>query len=309
MLGEITYRVSSLILDDTATGAERTWREIGAALVNPVRGINRVIKGKTRSRSRINRQERKPVIGIISFGGNNVGEGMDLENGTNTPLLKLQFVYGTPFLKEEFRKPFEYFNLHLGINLSKENMVGNFFGEALLYGKNFNFQGNLDDLEQDNLIGAFQHFDYLANEVYKIAASGIGGGVISRFPAYEGMELYTSCHISGIVLGGSNSAYAIETERDYNLGPGFSTKLEGWLVNAKYGELYISYLNYWLYTLSGADGSEAISITNGRMETPISTRFRIGIEYLYYSRIGTYDNFEDIKADNNELRSFISYKF
>jgi len=97
MLGEITYRVSSLILDDTATGAERTWREIGAALVNPVRGINRVIKGKTRSRSRINRQERKPVIGIISFGGNNVGEGMDLENGTNTPLLKLQFVYGTPF--------------------------------------------------------------------------------------------------------------------------------------------------------------------------------------------------------------------
>jgi len=309
MLGEITYRVSSLILDDSATGAERTWREIGAAFINPVRGINRLIKGQSKAISKRNHQDRKPVIGIISFGGNNVGEGMDLNNGTNTPLLKMQFVYGTPFLKEEFRKPFEYFNLHLGINIDNKNTISNFFGEALLYGKNFNFQGNIEDIEQDNLIGAFQHFDYLANEAYKIAASGLGAGVISRFPAYEGMELYTSCHLSGIVLGGSNSAYAEETERDYNLGPGFSTKLEGWLINEKYGELYISFLNYFLYTLSGADGSETISITNGRIETPIAKKFRIGLEYLYYSRNGIYENYEDITAENNELRSFISYRF
>lgn len=309
MLGEITYRVSSLLLDDSASGADRTLREIGAAIVNPVRGINRLIKGQYRYVSKHNMQERYPVTGIISFGGNNVGEGMNLENGTRVPLLKVQFIYGSPFLKDEFRKPFEYFNMHLGVNFSKENTIGNFFGQALLYGKNFNFQGNLDDVQQDNLVGAFQHFDYLSNVTYEIAASGFGGGVISRFFAYEGMELFTSAHIYGIVLGGSNSAYAEEAGRDYNLGPGFSTKLESWLINQKYGEFYLGYLNYFLYTLSGADGSEQITITNARIETPIYNQFRIGIEYLYYSRNGVYDDYEDITANNNELRSFISYRF
>lgn len=309
MLGEITYRITSLLLDDTVTGAERTWRELGAGLLNPVRGINRLIKGKTRQVNSHSRQAKKPVIGIVSFGGNNVGEGLDLQNSTNTPLLKMQFVYGSPFEKDEFRKPFEYFNLHLGINISKENTISNFFGEALLYGRNFNFQGNLDNLEQDNLIGIYQHFDYLANQVYKVSASALGLGVISRFPAYEGMMLYTSCHLNGIVLGGSNSAYAQKSGRDYNLGPGFSSKLEGWLVNNKYGELYFSYLNYMIYTLSGAEGHETITITNGRIETPLWKNLGLGIEYLFYQRKGVYDNYEDVEAENNELRSYISLHF
>ena len=158
-------------------------------------------------------------------------------------------------------------------------------------------------------MGAFQHFDYLANDIYKVAASGLGGGVISRFSAYEGMTLYTSCHVSAVVLGGSNSAYAQEAHRDYNLGPGYSSKFEGWLVNNKYGEMHVSYLRYWLYTLSGADGHERIEITNFRVETPISKHFKLGTEYLYYFREGIYEDYEDITAENNELRTFLSYRF
>jgi hypothetical protein len=308
MLGEITWRVSSLILDDSATGSERTMRELAAGIINPMRGINRLLQKKTSTRRRHHHQERQEVIGEISFGGNTVGEGTDLLSGNESPLVKMHFVYGTPFLKET-RKPFDYFNLHLGLNLKGSDTITNFYGDALLYGENFNFQGNESDMIQDNLIGAFQHFDYLANDVYKVAASGIGGGIISRFSAYEGMDLFTSCHISTVILGGSNSAYAQEAHRDYNLGPGLSGKFEGWLVNSKYGEMYVSYLRYWLYTLSGADGQESIDITSGRIETPISTHLKLGAEYLYYSRIGVYDDYKDITAENNELRTFISYRF
>lgn len=242
------------------------------------------------------------------MGGNTVGDGTDLLHGRESPLVKIHFVYGTPFLKET-RKPFDYFNLHLGLNLKGNNTITNFYGDALLYGQNFNFQGNDTDMIQDNLIGAFQHFDYLANDVYKVAASGIGGGVISRFSAYPGMDLYTSCHLSTVILGGSNSAYAQKAHRDYNLGPGLSGKFEGWLINSKYGELYVSYIRYWLYTLSGADGQESIDITNGRLETPISSHLKLGVEYLYYTRSGVYDDYKDITAENNELRTFISYRF
>jgi len=307
MLGEITWRVSSLILDDTATGAERTWREIGAGVINPVRGLNRLFQGRTKRVSRGHNQVREDVLAEISFGGNTVGEGLNIFKGKESPLLKAQFVYGTPFNNEK-RKPFDYFNLHLGLNLKGVDTITNFYGDALLWGTNFNFQGNTGEMVQDNLMGAFQHFDYLANDVYKVAASGVGGGVISRFSANEGMSLFTSCHISAIIMGGSNSAYAKKAHRDYNLGPGYSSKFEGWLINDKYGEMYVGYLRYWLYTLSGADGTEAIEITNYRVETPISNRFKVGIEYLYYLRNGKYNDFEDITSKNNELRSFISYR-
>jgi len=40
-VGEMVYRFSSLILDDSATGAERVWRELAGFLVNPIRGFNR----------------------------------------------------------------------------------------------------------------------------------------------------------------------------------------------------------------------------------------------------------------------------
>jgi Domain of unknown function (DUF3943) len=308
MLGEVTYRVSSLILDDSAMGAERTWREIGAGLVDPIRGLNRLFQGRTKEVYKTNQQEKQAVLSEISLGGNTVGEGLDLNNGKQSPLLKVQFVYGTPFQKEK-RKPFDYFNLHLGINLKGIDTITSFYGEALLFGKNINFQGNPDGMVQDNLFGMFQHFDYIANDVYKVSASAIGGGMVSRFSAFEGMNLYTSGHLSAVLLGGSNSAYADEAHRDYNLGPGISGKFEGWLVNDKYGEMLVSYLRYWLYTLSGAEGQERIEITSIKVDTPISKHFKFGAEYLYYFRQGVYKDYKDIKAENNELRTFISYRF
>ncbi|MBN1327771.1 MAG: hypothetical protein JW996_07460, partial [Candidatus Cloacimonetes bacterium] len=252
--------------------------------------------------------EKQPLITEVSLGGNTVGDGLDLINGKRSPLLKIQLVYGSPFLKDK-RRPFDYFNLHLGLNLKGNETITNFYGEALIWGKNLNFQGNDSDLEQDNLIGAFQHLDYLANDVYMIAASGVGAGVISRFEALEGMNLFTSCHLSAIVMGGSNSAYASQAGRDYNLGSGFSTKFEGWLINNKYGEIYMSYLRYWLYTISGASGQESITITNGKVMIPIYRNLKLGVEYLYYHRDGLYSDYPDVSADNNEFRTFISCRF
>src|SRR6267142_536953 len=45
-LGEMLFKVSSLTLDNRATGSERMWREIGATALNPVRGFNRLYRGE-----------------------------------------------------------------------------------------------------------------------------------------------------------------------------------------------------------------------------------------------------------------------
>src|SRR5262249_61264850 len=46
-MGEMTYRVSSEILDNQATGATRFFKEFGSFFVDPIRGINRLISGRS----------------------------------------------------------------------------------------------------------------------------------------------------------------------------------------------------------------------------------------------------------------------
>ena len=47
-LGEMLFRFSSLTLDNEATGSNRVVREVGAGLINPVRGFNRLVRGEDR---------------------------------------------------------------------------------------------------------------------------------------------------------------------------------------------------------------------------------------------------------------------
>ncbi|NTX41768.1 DUF3943 domain-containing protein, partial [Myxococcus sp. CA033] len=45
-LGEVLYRLSSRVLDNCATGRERVGREVVAGLLNPGRGLSRVVRGE-----------------------------------------------------------------------------------------------------------------------------------------------------------------------------------------------------------------------------------------------------------------------
>jgi hypothetical protein len=44
--GEIQYRLANMVLDNTASGSDRFWREVGGALLNPVGSLNRLLRGE-----------------------------------------------------------------------------------------------------------------------------------------------------------------------------------------------------------------------------------------------------------------------
>ncbi len=46
-LGEVSFRIAELIIDESSRGFERAGREIFAFLINPVLGFNRLIEGKS----------------------------------------------------------------------------------------------------------------------------------------------------------------------------------------------------------------------------------------------------------------------
>ena len=69
-LGEITYRLSDLFIDNRATGWERVGRELLTGIISPMRGINRLITGESwKRRSYKGRSySNVPVNLILSMG-------------------------------------------------------------------------------------------------------------------------------------------------------------------------------------------------------------------------------------------------
>ncbi|MDE6488718.1 MAG: DUF3943 domain-containing protein, partial [Paramuribaculum sp.] len=70
-LGEVLYRTSALILDDRSTGGERFGREFAAFLVDPMKGINRIVTGDAwKKRATSGRRFGIPPICVeLSLGG------------------------------------------------------------------------------------------------------------------------------------------------------------------------------------------------------------------------------------------------
>ena len=308
MLGEMFYRMSSYIIDESATGAERTWRELGI-IFNPGRLFNRLIHGRTARHTSALLYEKEPRTGILTLGTNNMAEGTDFEAGTSNLMFTFEYTYGRPFIKKR-RKPFDLFRLNIGINFWEQDFIGFVYAYGLMAGKNYTFRK-----KHKFLLGIFHHFDYLSNNVYQVGASRIGGGAIYKFPKVRDVELLTSMHVNVILMGGVNSIYATEykyapldSARNYNMGMGMSGKFEAFL-SMDIGNLYIGYLLYWLHTMQGAPGDEFIGIIKPRLRIYLSRYFDLGFEYLLYYRRGVYKDFQDIDWQNNEQRLFLAYKF
>ena len=100
VLGEALNRASHLALDNTATGSERVWREIGGALLNPVGGLNRLLRGQTHTVS-ANPSEWRPsaVLGLLDLGYRQTVRSVGEKNAENeVTQLNASFLlsYGAP---------------------------------------------------------------------------------------------------------------------------------------------------------------------------------------------------------------------
>jgi len=310
MLGEMLYRMSSRIIDESASGKKRTLLEIAAALVNPYRWLNRYSYKRTSRIHHKNIYEREPRNGELSLGMINVADGTDMRNGTKNLMLKFNYFYGQPFHGSK-RKPFDYFNFHLALNFWGQEPVGYVYSNGFLFGRELTLQH-----DQKLLTGIFQHYDYISNNIYTIGATSLGWGIVYRFPAVNEAELLSEMHISAILMGGANSAYAEEyyipgvsyPYRDYNMGAGLNSKFEGTL-SFPWGSLHLGYLGYWIHTLDGAPGDEIIGIFKPKFTYRIKGPWYVGFEYLFYHRTGKYADYPNIDLLNNEQRLFLSWKF
>ncbi|MDA3837652.1 MAG: DUF3943 domain-containing protein [Candidatus Delongbacteria bacterium] len=308
MLGEIIFRISDEILDDTSSGIERFVRETSVFTLNPMRGLNRLISGKTFISS--GNTERKIISPLkLSFSTSKnlfnylISENIVLDNSDSlkqTPFADyfLRLKYGDPFMT---RKAFDYFLLNIGFSLDYD-VIQNVSARGLLWKRNI----KLTDIAHSAL-GIFQNFDYLTSSDYKVAASSFGFEFMARSKSKKHWQLSSEYQAGFIILGAASTEYFIDVDRDYNLGPGGFVKIIMSLTKPDFGNISVNLNRFFIRTISGAEGVESFGIGRIEIQKILLRKFGLGIAYIFYDREGYYRNHPNISVFNHEIKGIISY--
>ena len=279
-LGEVLYRLSSNILDDRTRGRERVFREIAGGIIDPMRGLNRLIQGKTFRVTNKEVYEKEPLnislfTGIHRINDKNNGP---FGNGRSSIIFNAQFDYGNPFEIRK-RKPFDFFRLRTDINFGLQNkFLDNVTGYGILFGKNSQI-GKLAILA-----GGFQYYDYWNNSTFELGAVGLGAGVFSKLSLNKTSNLYTNIHLGFIPLAGNSTEIITDTVtvRNYNFGGGLQGKFESTYNMGKYLNVSLMYYNYLLRTYKGEPGYNFVQIFKPRITVLLYKALSVGFEnYIF----------------------------
>ncbi len=308
-LGEILYRLSSMVTDNRASGSERVWSEIWGTLINPVRGFNRAISGEM-GQNFDNPTWSRPKDFLFEFdaGTRTIDENSDdkYREGDTEGLFTFAIHYGNPF---KAKKPFEYFTYGMGISsgvphFTNLNSSGYLFGFELEKQKhkiNVNLDFNYDNLVKEETTAidtVYNGFLFGATQLYP--------HLLSRFPIGEKTEIVTQIGVNAILMGATFNDYFIDVEgRVYDFGPGIGTRLYASIRSGIWDYFRVFYYGAWMFTQSEpSDSKHHIHFLLFEAQYPFTSFFSFGIRAGVYWRNSYYENFPDVNKDHPIVRVF-----
>ncbi|MBK5285599.1 MAG: DUF3943 domain-containing protein [Bacteroidia bacterium] len=302
-LGEILYRLSSNILDDRTRGFQRVSRELLAGLVNPMRGLNRILQGKTFRTTNKEVYQKEPLNISLYAGLHEINEGIKpvFEKANTSAMLNIQFDYGNPF-ENRTRKPFDFFKLRTEFDFGVgRKILSNVTGYGILAGKNEKYG------KHSVLFGVFQYSDYWDNKTFELGAIGFGGGVFSKLSISKTSELYTNIHVAVIPFAGNSTRFGPDTTqfRDYSFGDGLEGKFESTVNIGKYATASLIYYYFFIHTYVGPPGDNVIGIFKPRVTVRLFRQLSIGFEHFIYTDNRTLKNLPPISSVRTEQKIFL----
>jgi hypothetical protein len=301
-LGETLYRLSVQVSDNTATGSERTWRELGATLLNPVRGFTRLVTGDF-TRVHANPPDRYPstLHAFYRVGLRTVGEENLWTADTSRVFMEFAMANGDPFQGDR-KKPFESFQLGAQLNFGDKATLGRVQVVGLLTASQL-----LETENSTHLIGASQHFDYFNNNAFELGGQSVGGTLLSRMKAGKDFEMRTELNANVIVMGATKADYRSISGRDYDFGPGLGYKFGGVFLYRGHPFLVLSHNQSWIHSINGTAAEHVVSGTRARVDIPLTRGFSVGADYVIYFADRNYKDFPDVHERVPELRTGVSF--
>ena len=214
-LGEALFRLSSLMLEHGGD-VPSIWREVGAAMISPATGFNRLV---FRDRLDALFASRSPAYYSrlqLGFSGtaNNAQGTSTTQLKTNEALADFSIDYGLPGKPGyAYTRPFDYFNLQATV--SSANGFESLMTRGLLLGKDYaegaNYRG---------IWGLYGSYDYMAPQIYRVSSTALSLGTTAERRLSDSIALQSTILLGvGYAAVGTTRANASELEYHYGVAP------------------------------------------------------------------------------------------
>ena len=307
---ENQFRFSSLVLDDTATGANRVWREIVGFVIDPIRGFNRLVSGDVSKTSSENGELRQPFHGTLSFAGDFVSQTSGLSSTKFAPSFDFDLTYGIGGDEISSRHPFDLIFVNGGLRFGPKGTHFDIDTGGLWLGKELGADGG-----PQHVLGIFQFYDYDNNEVIRFGGTSFTAGIVSLFPMKHGFELKTSVQLGGLVLGGATNPYVLVGQRNYNYGAGLAAKFQAWLKLSGLGTVSFRVSHFENSTIEAAAVSEAsesrdlLTFLDASYTLPLSRSLGIRVDYNRCISRQHFEGRPDVNGDLSRIGGALEVRF
>lgn len=261
MLGEILFRLSSTVHDDSKVGAARVFSEMAGFVLAPMVEFNRILSGeafRVVHRSDNDLSLSTPVHFEVTWGGRFISERSHLFQGSYGLAFGLKTNYGDPFDESNYN-PFDWFTLSLEFNLGgKQPVLNTVNAIGLIWGRHVDLPRG-----QEMVLGLYQHFNFYDSDPIYVSGSQIkpyqvaetvsfGPGLLYRLNTDDKqMQFVVKSFANLVLLGAAYTDHLNMPERQYNMGQGFSVNLEANMAIQHVGQFGIKIYNLNLYTFKG----------------------------------------------------------
>ncbi len=306
--GEIAHRLSTLLLDNTARGGARFWRELGAAALNPVGAFNRLLKGDL-NRKFENPQDRFPsrfVVDLEGFYRSPAGALTD-EDTSNQGGVEIRLRYGDPFDGER-HKPYEFFDLVMDLTYPATAFISRVESRGVLVDGPVGPEG-----KSRQRVALMLHFNYYDNGPISFGAQSFDLNHLLLLPVGREAEIRTEAGISAAPLAALQVDYQrVSTAvfgRSFDYGPAAAVQASARIRRREIDLAKISYGLLWQSTLDGVGKHSRVHSFSVEARAPIGRSFSAGAGWGWSNRLTTYDIFPTVEQSGSAVRLFAAMTF
>jgi len=286
--GESLFRMASLLLEDGG-GKPGFWRELGAAVLSPPTGFNRLVFG---DRFKSVFPSRNPAI----FQWVQLGEGVIVNkrigsniNNRSQTSLSYSMSYGLPGKPDyDYKRPFDYFQFDLGVVAFSRDDYVNFMTQGSLFAKKYEL-GN----SYRGVWGLYGSFDYASPRTFHVSGTTASLGTTAQW------WLAPAVALQGTILGGIGLGAGSEIprtgDRDYHYGATGRGLLALRLIFGDLAMVDMMGRGHYISSLGGSKprGSETISNLEAGLTFRIYGHHAVGVQYAALRRDSRYPSLFD----------------
>ncbi len=273
-LGEVSRRLSDLALDNRARGWERFAREAAAGAVNPIRMIDRVVRGHAWAQGS-NPSDARPswTRGAVALGPMHLASNRTAGSTTYSGAkFATRFTYGRP--DSVIGKPFSHFEIDVELTNLADARLYYLRSRGSLWGRQLRA-----DERSDWRLASFVRYDYVKNPAFELGAQSASFGVMNTRRYSNGMTLVRDYTVRAIPLAAVEDEFHPVSEAgrnyDYAYGMGLGTDL--YLVKPGRGILKTNTLLTALRTAEGEASSHLLLRSEVYAQIDLNPSYGIGI--------------------------------